>query len=252
VSKPRPIGQCALCLKTNKLLANSHIISEFNYAQFYNNKHQLWTLTGDGSKKEKPMQKGIREHLLCDICETKLSKWETHATRIIGKDKIDSLSVPSTKVIVLSIDYAKFKLYGMSLIWRLAVTNKPSFAIGCLGMHQEKLRQAIFSDNPLTFSEFPFYIEAYLSPDGNFYTDWMHGPMHRNFFGKQGISIVIGGLLFTFVASSPKVPQHLERALPVPEEQLMIPVLPISTFPEFETAYRDIVENVKRHSSSGN
>jgi len=247
----RPINSCPLCLEPNKELANSHIVPEFNYAPFYNEKHQLRTFVGDGSKKEKPIQKGIRDFLLCDDCESKISAWEDHAARIVGPGKIDPLVVPTMKHIGLDIDYKKFKLYGMSLIWRMAVTKEPSFAIGSLGKQQEVLRQAIFNEDPLASSKFPFYLEAYLAPDGNFYTDWMSPPLHRDFFGKKGISIVIGGLLYTFIASSPNVPQHLDAALPVPNQPLAVPVLPISTFPEFEAMYREAVANVKRHAGGG-
>ena len=255
VKHPRPIGKCPLCLE-EKLLAHSHIIPEFNYEEFYDEKHRLRTFEGDGTVQDRKwMQKGIREYLLCGAregkregCEGKLSVWESHAADLLGAGKINPLTVPGRETLEIPIQYEEFKLYGMSLIWRLAVTSHPNFAIGSLGDCQEELRQAIHEGNPLSPEKFPFFVRAFLAPDGNFYTDWMSPPMRDEFYGRSAISMVIGGLLYTFVARKPDVPELLLSATPQTGGPLRIPVEKIESCPRFEPVYREAVEGAKRNA----
>lgn len=252
----KPIGKCPLCLADAKELAHSHIIPEFNYKLLYGEKHRLRTFEGDGSVQDSEwMQKGVREYLLCANqegnkgCEGLLADWEDHAARKIGPGKIDPLKVPSQKEIKLSVEYTKFKLYGMSLIWRLAVTSHPNFNIGSLGLVQEELRVALHAGDPLSSSKFPFFIRAFIAPDGNFYDDWMSPPLLDTFHGKRAISMVIRGLLYTFIARTPVVHGELECAYPRPDCDLIIPVRPIATFPELEKYYIEAVTATKRHAA---
>jgi hypothetical protein len=257
VKRPRTIGKCPLCLEEGKLLAHSHIIPEFNYEELYDEKHRLRTFEGDGTVEDpKWMQKGIREYLLCGAregiregCEGKLSVWESHAANLLGVGKIDPLKVPQNKILEIPIQYKEFKLYGMSLIWRLAVTSQRNLAIGSLGKTQETLRQAIEAENPLEPEMFPFYIRAFLAPDGNFYSDWMSSPFWHDFYGKRAVSMAIGGLTYTFVARTPDVPEEIRLAMPQMQGGLRIPVAPISTWPEYDDFYRKQVLATKIHAA---
>lgn len=248
--KPKTIGTCPLCLAESKILAESHIISEFNYKVLYSERHQLRSFVGNGTVKDKKtMQMGIREYLLCRECEERLMVWEDHAAKKIGRGKIDPQKVPEQREIRISIDYTKFKLYGMSLIWRLAVSSHPNFNIGSLGLVQEKLRAALYAGDPLSSSKFPFFIRAFIAPDRNFYDDWMSPPLRDTFNGKCAISMVIGGLFYTFVSNARGVPEELEHACPRPDCDLIIPVRPIATFPEFKEYYIAAVTACKKHAA---
>lgn len=238
-------------------LANSHIIPEFAYSPFYDEKHRLKTFEGDGSVQDpRWFQKGLRDYLLCrtdesihDSCEGKLSKWESHAASVIGPECFDPQSVPQKQVIEITIKYAEFKLYGMSLIWRLAATSHPNFSIGSLGRLQEDLRLALMTAAPKEPDRFPFFIQAFVAPDGNFYTDWMSPPLRHDFFGKCAISMVICGFVYTFLAQTPVTPPELLLARPTLSGILKIPVRPISAWPEFEAFYIESLAAVKRHGS---
>ena len=97
--------------------------------------------------------------------------------------------------------------------------------------------------------EFPFFIQAFLAPDGNFYDDWMYSPMRYDFHGSSAISMVIGGMLYTFTVGMPAdLPTELAAARPTLTGQLSIPVLPIHNFPEFEQVYIKQVQASKRHA----
>ncbi len=61
----------------------SHIIPEFIYSPIYDDKHRMVLLETD-ERYASFQQKGIREHLLCQDCETKVSKWETYARGVLS------------------------------------------------------------------------------------------------------------------------------------------------------------------------
>jgi hypothetical protein len=136
----------------------------------------------------------------------------------------------------------------MSLIWRLAATSLPNFAIGSLGKLQEELRLALNSSDPQEPDRFPCYIRAFIAPDGNFYSDWMHTPFTHQFFGKCAVSMVICGFVYTFVAKAPQVTTELLSASANLSGALRIPVSPISEWPELESFYNITVLAAKRHA----
>ncbi len=71
---------CKLCRKSAKL-SFSHILPEFLFAPIYDDLHR--TMLVSSSEKEKLVQKGVREYLLCQECETKLSRYEGYAIKVI-------------------------------------------------------------------------------------------------------------------------------------------------------------------------
>jgi hypothetical protein len=75
-------GQCKLCLKVT-ILNKSHIIPEFMYNKVYNNSPKRFyslhiNLSNNPVSRKKIEQKGIREYLLCNDCESQLSKYEKY------------------------------------------------------------------------------------------------------------------------------------------------------------------------------
>ena len=74
-------GICQLCLKESEL-RNSHILPEFFYLSTYESRdaHRTLEITHDA---ERTIQKGLREYLFCQECETKLSRYEGYAAKLI-------------------------------------------------------------------------------------------------------------------------------------------------------------------------
>jgi len=70
---------CKLCKKEAEL-RYSHILPEFLYSGVYDELHRTLEITPDD---ERTIQKGIREYLLCQKCETKLSRYETYAAKLL-------------------------------------------------------------------------------------------------------------------------------------------------------------------------
>jgi len=70
---------CRLCLHESEL-RNSHIIPEFVYKPIYDEKHRFDVIARAKEIRNDEKQKGLREHLLCQSCETKLSQHERYVS----------------------------------------------------------------------------------------------------------------------------------------------------------------------------
>lgn len=159
------IGQCKLCL-TEKKLCSSHIIPEFMYVNVYDNDpKKFYQITGSGEEVSKrEHQKGLREYLLCEECESKLSKNEKYADEnIYGKNKnceavvVENQASPDGTMKASKIEglnYTKFKLFLDSILWRglvCSIFETPDYGEQVM----EKLRLSLYNEVPLDEDEFP-------------------------------------------------------------------------------------------------
>ena len=141
--------KCKLCHE-NKELCESHIIPEFLYGGLYDaEKHRFVQISGEGeSESNKIFQKGLREPMLCKDCELKLSQWEDYAKRVIfGGEELEQERFKDF-LVVRGVDYKKFKLFMLSLIWRAGASARKEFSNVSLGPHEEKIRQILLADDP--------------------------------------------------------------------------------------------------------
>src|SRR5690606_40605054 len=117
---------CRLC-REEAPLKKSHIIPEFLYASMYDEKHRFHELSTSENKKNRFSQKGMREILLCGNCEQKLSKHERYASLLLGGG-IPITYRPRGKFIKAEgLEYASFKLFGLSILWRASVSTLDVF-----------------------------------------------------------------------------------------------------------------------------
>lgn len=138
--------ECQLCLQ-NKSLKNSHIIPKWCFRLFWDNGKCLITRY-DENPSEEVVQGGLKEHLLCQECEALFSTWELHAKEKFFEQAQTARLGSEVAVIVSGLDYAKFKLFQLSVLWRAGVSTLPFFASVRLGQHQERLRNLLVSRNP--------------------------------------------------------------------------------------------------------
>lgn len=139
-------GTCKLCL-TEGELRDSHIISEFLYASMYDEKHRFHVVAA-GEVHSSYEQKGYRERMLCQFCETKLSKWETYARALLTGGALLRYRREGNITWVEGIDYPRFKLFQLSILWRAGVATREFFRKVTLGPHAERLRAMLLAEDP--------------------------------------------------------------------------------------------------------
>jgi hypothetical protein len=139
-------GNCKLCHQEDAL-RDSHIISEFLYASMYDDKHRFHVLAA-GDVNSSYEQKGYRERMLCQSCETKLSKWETYARALLTGGTLLQYRREGTITWVEGIDYPRFKLLQLSILWRAGVATREFFSKVTLGPHAERIREMLLAEDP--------------------------------------------------------------------------------------------------------
>lgn len=147
MSKRKIVDKCRLCERVQELRF-SHIIPELLYKPTYNDKHQAIEVTSQLGKKDKIHQKGLREHLLCASCEIRLSKHETYASPILRSIQNLGAERHREQYIVRDVQYAKFKLFQLSLLWRTSISSNEMFHSVEIGEHEEILRRMLLSEVP--------------------------------------------------------------------------------------------------------
>jgi hypothetical protein len=139
---------CALCLSSRSLV-KSHIFPEFLYREVYEKDKQLYfTFSNDPARRAKRRRQGLYERLLCSDCEKRLFQYEDYAAKVIfGGTPIAAID-HADGILVRGIDYPRFKLFQLSLIWRAGMSNLPEIPTRLFGRHPERLRQMLLQGNP--------------------------------------------------------------------------------------------------------
>ncbi len=145
--------KCALCRQVRQI-RRSHIIPEFLYESMYDDKHRFHVLSAIENQKDWMEQKGLRESLLCDDCETKISRFEDYGRRVLKGGTEFQFQRQGSVVIVDGIDYRRFKLFQLSILWRAGVSTLDLFQHVQLGPLEEALRKMVFEEQPGKQEEF--------------------------------------------------------------------------------------------------
>jgi hypothetical protein len=163
--------------------------------------------------KVHPLQKGIRERLLCRDCEQKLSGYERYNREILfGGTKI--VAQQRTRTLVLSeLIYQKIRIFYLSVLWRMSVASGNRLWRNVnLGPHEEKIRQMILLEEPGKPYEYGFYCVVPLF-DGKMIDDWILEPDFVRQNNGRFYRVVMGGLLFLFHISKLRLEPNLESRL---------------------------------------
>ena len=191
--------QCRLC-QQNRELCESHIIPEFLYRTLYSQrKHQFFQLSGP--PKARKWQQGFRERMLCRICEEKLSRWETYAAQILFGGREITIENKNNSLLVHHVDYQKFKLFQLSLIWRAGASSIQQYSSIKLGQHERTLRSLIENEDPAASSVYgclmiltPTYFELT--------SKMMMAAQETRFDGHRCYMFLMAGLSWVFFVSS--------------------------------------------------
>lgn len=157
---------CKLCLD-NEGSRNSHILSEFMFSHMYDDKHRFQVGKVHAiakGRKTRPIQKALREqNLFCGDCEQILGKYENCASAILTQNRnfteSESLDQKFSKRKWEKIDYLNFKLFILSLFWRMSVTRLKNWKYVDLGKdHNEAIRKILFKSDSLNEFTYPISI----------------------------------------------------------------------------------------------
>ena len=140
-------GKCKLCLEV-KELCKSHILPEFVYDDIYDDTNKYYEFTGTQKIRNRKRRKGAWEYLLCRGCEDRIEVYEDYSAKILFKNL--NITFPNTnetqKTIISDINYKKFKLFILSVLWRSSISQHSNFRDVCLGSYEDKIRLIIYNE----------------------------------------------------------------------------------------------------------
>ncbi len=201
--------RCALC-HDEATLRNSHIIPEFLYLSLYDDKHRLHQISADPDRPNRLLQKGLREPLLCEPCEQRLSVSERYASMFLNGGVDISIRQNGDRLHLSNIDYKRLKLFQLSVLWRASVTSLPAFSQVNLGPHSEKIRRMLANDDPGCAHEYGC-IMFVLMHQQDVLPDLIVSPSRTRLAGHNAYRFVCGGLVFVYVVSSLRPPGFLSE-----------------------------------------
>jgi hypothetical protein len=230
--------QCQLCRQEAEL-RDSHVIPEFLYAALYDEKHRYHIVSNIHGKFPRPEQKGLRERLLCTACEAKFSRWETYAANVLyGKNKTRSQKVGDT-IIIESLDYPKFKLFLLSLIWRAGISSLLVFRETTLGPHEEKLRAMLLAGDPGPEDKYGCLVFA-ITLDGQPLDGTIYGPQPCWVRNHRCYRLLVRAFLFIYFVSSHRPDDIALQSFLSEQGRLNIPVKRLQDVAFLDSLCREI------------
>ena len=190
----------------------SHIIPDFMYQDFFDEKHRIHLIQSDVGTVRQRGYRQTGEHdkdILCHSCDNEsLGRLDRYASLILydGRPKIlENRALPTgmTFTYCADIDYTQFKLFLLSVLWRASVSHKPLFKEVSLGPHEECIRQRLVSGDPGEQLDYPCLIMTYHIKE--LPADIVAQPSLSRVDGGHVYKFVMGGLIYLFFVSKRRI-----------------------------------------------
>jgi len=158
----------------------------------------------------------FEKNILCKECDNIiLGENENYACKILYGGKVVGVSMVNeinpnnvewTKAV--GVDYKKFKLFLLSLLWRFSISSDNFYTSVSLGKHEEIIRKMILDGNPGEKLDYPCMLTSYRKHKDLPIHIMSQPTKHRN---NSGIcySIMMNGLLYTFFISKSLIPEYV-------------------------------------------
>jgi hypothetical protein len=145
-------GNCPLCLAPAVPLSRSHIIPRFLWKDSgvtgTGKSFAIWSETHPKLNR-RAVQDGLKEYLLCAVCEERFGKLETYAKPMFFGATSPITQRASGHHIWTGLEYRRMKLFHMSILWRMAVSSHPFYTFVKLAdAEQETLRIMLLANDP--------------------------------------------------------------------------------------------------------
>lgn len=253
-------GKCRLCNQTKPLLKKSHIIPDFFYEQagLYNEKHQIHKIEVQKyliDKKVSYIPTGVYEGgILCENCDNELlGGLETYGRKVLYGGLAENEEIICKNIknpddgleysIIENVDYNKFKLFLLSILWRSAISSKAVFKdVKFSEQYIESLRQMLIDKNAKNDNDFPIVTLCYLK-DNSVPCDFIGQPIKSETPERILITFLLSGFIFIFtVALDFKDTESIKNLTPTPDNRFGIMHFPQGEAWNFILRYTNVIK----------
>jgi hypothetical protein len=156
---------CALC-GTDAKLIEAHVIPRSFHRLDPSERRPAVMLTNVPGRHARKLRKGAYDPgIVCEPCEHRFSAWDDHAAELLIErwGEYQPL-VHHNRTIGFTgpaYDYAKLKLFFISLLWRASVSTHDMFYQVQVGPHEAALRRHIFQQDPGAPDDYGAVLQAF-------------------------------------------------------------------------------------------
>jgi hypothetical protein len=192
---------------------------EFLYRPLYDEMHRFSILT-KGADNIRHAQRGLSERLLCHACERSLCRYEKYAAEIMSGRRGHCFRQQDNKIIIEGIDYAPFKLFLMSVLWRASVSTLEFFKLVSLGPREELLRQMLLVEDAGKPEEFGCIV-IFAHNRGQDISDTLFNPEPMRWAGRRMYKLFFAGATWLYHCDRQPPAAHLQKFFLRPEGPLV-------------------------------
>jgi hypothetical protein len=196
------MAKCKLCLE-DRPRVEGHILSDFLYDELFDPvHHRFHQLHTHPITRNLTRPTGFYEKMMCDDCDNRIiGGYETYASQLFKGGVEFVLQSLADRILLKELDYQKFKLFLVSLLWRCAITTRPEFAdVSIPPAHCERMRQMLLNGDPGKPHEYGCVV---MIPE--MYQELRHAiltPYARRVSGHHLYNLLAGGFWWLFVVSN--------------------------------------------------
>jgi hypothetical protein len=199
---------CRLCGASEEL-SRSHILPEFIYKPLYDEKHRFSVLTA-GLESARYAQRGLYEKLLCRGCEQHVCRYEKYASEVMSGRLGHFYRREGDNIIIEDIDYASFKLFQLSVLWRASVSTLEFFRLVSLGPHEDRLRHMLLADDPGAPDGFGCVL-TFARDGGQDASSTLFNPEPMRWAGRRMYRFFFAGALWLYHCDKRSPAPHLRK-----------------------------------------
>jgi hypothetical protein len=179
---------------------------------------------------------GIYEsNLLCENCDNKvIGQYENYASRAMYGGVLPAEEMPKCTnyknqenvsfTHCQNLNYTKFKLFLLSILWRASISRNDFFKFISLGPHEETIRKMILEGEPGLQSDYPIFCMTYLNDEKMPKDLVAHPQRKRTRDGHIVYTFIIGGMIYMYYVNSKShiLPQYIVSETLRPTNELNI------------------------------
>ena len=186
--------------------------------------------------------------MLCSECEKFLNdEYELYFSRLWYKNKFLPTETHGYLYCLEGIDYKRFKLFLLSILWRASVSSRTEFSNVTLGPHEKIIRNMLLDIRPGTDKTYQIFGVLLLFPNSkDIFGGIIMSPIRSRFEARHVCVFVFGGCVWHYVISSHPIGAPVDNFALTENGIIRFPTIDFMKFPPADNFMRSIIHIVQK------